>query len=62
MAQGEDMAPIPGTTKIKHLEENAAATGLSLSEDELKELTDLFPPGAAAGERYFEHGMKMLDE
>lgn len=62
LAQGEDMAPIPGTTKIKHLEENAAAAILSLSEDELKELKDLFPPGAAVGDRYFEHGMKMVEE
>jgi aryl-alcohol dehydrogenase-like predicted oxidoreductase len=61
MAQGDDMAPIPGTTKIKHLEENTAASGIYLSEDELMELADLFPPGAAAGDRYFEHGMKMID-
>ncbi len=62
MAQGEDMAPIPGTTRIKHLEENTAASDIHLSDDELKELADLFPPGAAAGDRYFEHGMKMIDE
>ena len=62
LAQGVDMAPIPGTTKIKHLEENAAAADIVLSVDELKELTDLFPPGVAAGDRYFEHGMMMIDE
>jgi len=62
MAKGVDMAPIPGTTKIKHLEENAAAADIVLSVDELKELADLFPPGAAAGDRYFEHGMMMIDE
>jgi aryl-alcohol dehydrogenase-like predicted oxidoreductase len=62
VAQGEDMAPIPGTTKIKHLEENTAALDIALSEDELKELADLFPPGSAAGDRYFEGGMQMLDE
>jgi aryl-alcohol dehydrogenase-like predicted oxidoreductase len=62
MAQGVDMAPIPGTTKIKHLEENAAAADIVLSVEELKELADLFPPGVAAGDRYFEGGMQMIDE
>jgi aryl-alcohol dehydrogenase-like predicted oxidoreductase len=62
LAQGADMAPIPGTTKIKHLEENAAAVQIVLSKDELKELADLFPLGVAAGDRYFEGGMQMLDE
>lgn len=62
LAQGEDMAPIPGTTRVKHLEENSAAVDVVLSKDELEELGNLFPPGAAAGDRYFEHGMKMLDE
>lgn len=62
MAQGEDMAPIPGTTKVKHLEENVAALNFELSEDDLKKLADLFPPGAAVGDRYFEGGMQMIDE
>ena len=61
LAQGADMAPIPGTTKIKHLEENAAAADIVLSVDELKELADLFPVGVAAGDRYFEHGMMMIE-
>ena len=62
LAQGVDMAPIPGTTKIKHLEENATSLDLTLSVEELKELSDIFPPGAAVGERYFEGGMQMIDE
>jgi aryl-alcohol dehydrogenase-like predicted oxidoreductase len=56
------MVPIPGTTRIKHLEENVAAADLVLSEDELKKLADIFPPGAAAGDRYFEGGMQMIEE
>ena len=62
MAQGEDMAPIPGTTKVNHLEENVAALDIVLSKDEVKQLVDLFPPGAAVGDRYFEGGMQMIDE
>ena len=61
LIQGEDMVPIPGTTKIGHLEENVAALGIELTEEELVELAELFPPGVAAGDRYFEAGMKLLD-
>jgi aryl-alcohol dehydrogenase-like predicted oxidoreductase len=61
LIQGEDMVPIPGTTKINHLEENVTALGIELTEEELVELTELFPPGAAAGDRYFEAGMRLLD-
>jgi len=49
LAQGEDLVPIPGTRKIGRLEENAAATGLRLSEDDLRELEEA---GTAAGDRY----------
>lgn len=62
LAQGEDMAPIPGTTKAEHLEENAASLDLVLSEGELKELMEIFPTGAAFGERYYDLGMRMIDE
>ena len=62
LAQGEDMAPIPGTTRIEHLEENAAALELGLDEEEQNELAEIFPPGVAAGSRYYDDGMKMLDE
>jgi aryl-alcohol dehydrogenase-like predicted oxidoreductase len=49
LAQGEDLVPIPGTKKRKYLEENCAATELSLTKDELAKLSSL---GAAAGQRY----------
>ncbi len=49
LAQGDDIVPIPGTKRRKYLEENAAATELRLSADELKTLGAL---GTAAGERY----------
>ena len=50
--QGDDIAPIPGTTRPEHLEDNAAAAGVDLSEDELAELDEIAPQGAAAGDRY----------
>ena len=52
MAQGNHIFPIPGTKRIKYLEENAGALNVSLSVDELKELDELFPKDAAAGARY----------
>ena len=61
LAQGEDMVPIPGTTKTKHLEENVAAQDIVLTDEELKELAELFPTGVAAGNRYYENGMRMID-
>jgi aryl-alcohol dehydrogenase-like predicted oxidoreductase len=52
LAQGEDIVPIPGTKRRKYLEENVAATELSLSPEVMHDLGEIFPPDAAAGERY----------
>jgi len=52
LAQGEDIVPIPGTKRRKYVEENAAAVELSLAPDLVQSLTDIFPPDAAAGDRY----------
>jgi aryl-alcohol dehydrogenase-like predicted oxidoreductase len=52
LAQGDDIAPIPGTTRVGHLEENVAASEIELTDDDLRELESVFPMGAAAGERY----------
>ncbi|UCG38394.1 MAG: aldo/keto reductase, partial [bacterium] len=59
-AQGPDMVPIPGTTRVAHLEENVAALTIALDDADLLRLAQLFPPGAASGERYFDAGMKMI--
>jgi len=51
--QGENFVPIPGTRRIGHLEENAAAAEIALSEEELAAIDKLFPrTGAAAGARH----------
>jgi aryl-alcohol dehydrogenase-like predicted oxidoreductase len=52
LAQGEDIVPIPGTTRVKNLEENVAALDVELSDEELRDLEAVFPKGAAAGDRY----------
>jgi aryl-alcohol dehydrogenase-like predicted oxidoreductase len=52
LAQGEDIVPIPGTKHRKYLEQNAAAVDLSLTPNLVQELQSIFPPDAAAGDRY----------
>ena len=52
LAQGEDVVPIPGTKRVRYLEENTAAAGLSLTEDDLAALDQAVPRGAVAGDRY----------
>ncbi|HEX4519350.1 MAG TPA: aldo/keto reductase [Gaiellaceae bacterium] len=49
LAQGDDIAPIPGTKRVSRLEENAAADAVELSDDQLARLTALEPP---VGDRY----------
>ncbi len=50
--QGEDVVPIPGTKRIKYLEENVGATEVELTEDDLHSIDEAAPVGAAAGDRY----------
>jgi aryl-alcohol dehydrogenase-like predicted oxidoreductase len=52
LAQGEDLVPIPGTKRRKYLDENIAALDVQLDAAQLAALDALFPPDAAAGERY----------
>lgn len=53
LAQGEDIVPIPGTTRIKHLDELLDATSLVLTPEEKSQIEAAFPVGAAAGDRYY---------
>jgi aryl-alcohol dehydrogenase-like predicted oxidoreductase len=52
LAQGDDVVPIPGTKRRTYLEENVAADDIRLTADELRQLDEVFPPGAALGDRY----------
>ena len=52
LAQGEDIAPIPGTKRIRYLEENLGAADVRLTGDDLARLDEAAPKGAAAGDRY----------
>lgn len=61
LAQGEDIVPIPGTKRRQYLEENLAALDLRLTPETLAALSAVFPPGAAAGMRYPERMMGLLD-
>jgi aryl-alcohol dehydrogenase-like predicted oxidoreductase len=60
LAQGNDIAPIPGTKRVKYLEENVGALNVRLSADELRHLDELLPLGAAAGTRYPEAMMAVV--
>ena len=59
--QRKGIVPIPGTKKVKYLEENAAAVEIKLSVDELKRISDVAPFGFTKGLRYAEHAMKALN-
>jgi aryl-alcohol dehydrogenase-like predicted oxidoreductase len=61
LAQGEDLLPIPGTTRQAHLEENLAALEITLTPDELARINEIAPKGVAAGERYAEMAMKVVN-
>ncbi|TDE86856.1 aldo/keto reductase [Deinococcus sp. S9] len=52
LAQGNDIVPIPGTKRVKYLEDNLGALDVHLNADDLAQLEAVFPMGAAAGERY----------
>lgn len=51
-AQGDDVVPIPGTKRLRYLEENVAADAVRLTDDDLAALDAAMPIGAAQGERY----------
>ncbi|MEP7084322.1 MAG: aldo/keto reductase, partial [Betaproteobacteria bacterium] len=61
LAQGDDIVPIPGTKRRKYLDENIGALEVSLTPAQLVALDTIFPPDAAAGERYPPNMMAALN-
>lgn len=62
LSQGEDIIPIPGTKKIKYLEQNIQATEIELSPAILQQLDTLVKAYPILGERYLERSMAMLNK
>lgn len=60
MKKGDFIFPIPGTKRIKYLEENAGALNVSFSPSELAELDTIAPKGVASGQRYPTEMMKLI--
>jgi aryl-alcohol dehydrogenase-like predicted oxidoreductase len=61
LAQGEDVVPIPGTKRVRYLDENIAALDVKLTGEDLRRLDEILPPGAASGQRYHERGMETVN-
>ncbi len=58
LAQGDDVVPIPGTKRLRYLEENAGAVDVTVTAEEDRDLKDAIGRHAVAGARYTEEGMK----
>ncbi len=61
LAQGEDIVPIPGTKRRRYLEENAAASEIRLTDEDITRIDELAPKGGAAGTRYPEAMMRFVN-
>jgi aryl-alcohol dehydrogenase-like predicted oxidoreductase len=62
LAQGTDVVPIPGTSSLARLEENAGAAAVELTPAEVDEIERSAPPGAAVGARYPPAGMDSINQ
>lgn len=61
LAQGEDIVTIPGTKRVKYLEENLAAENVTLTREDLESINQIMPAGVVAGTRYPEKFMSALN-
>jgi aryl-alcohol dehydrogenase-like predicted oxidoreductase len=61
LAQGNDIAPIPGTKRRERLEENAGAADVELTDEDLRRIEEALPRGSASGERYGEQMMRAVN-
>src|SRR5258708_1437770 len=61
LAQGADIVPIPGTKRRKYLEENSGALDVQLTSEDMHQIEQVFPHGVAAGSRYPEQMMHLVN-
>jgi aryl-alcohol dehydrogenase-like predicted oxidoreductase len=61
LARGEDIVPIPGTKRVKYLEENVGALDVKLTAEDLAQIAKILPKGAVAGQRYNEQMMRLVE-
>jgi aryl-alcohol dehydrogenase-like predicted oxidoreductase len=61
LAQGDDVITIPGSKRIKHLEENIASENILLSKEDLQRLAAIMPVGVVSGTRYPERFLGALN-
>jgi len=61
LAQGGDIVPIPGTKRVKYLDDNLGAVNVRLTAEDLDEIDAILPAGAASGERYQTQSMQAID-
>ena len=62
MLKEENIIPIPGTKRVKYLDENVNALNVSLTKDEIKIIDDAVPAGFTKGLRYPEAAMKSVNK
>ncbi len=60
LTRGDDVVPIPGTSSIERLEENAAAVDIQLTASDLARIEQAAPAGAQ-GDRYNEPMLKLIN-
>ena len=61
LAQGRDVVPIPGTKRVRYLEDNMGALQVSLSNSELQEIDQEFQNAPVHGDRYTPNMMRLID-
>jgi aryl-alcohol dehydrogenase-like predicted oxidoreductase len=61
LARGDDIVPIPGTKRVKYLDENLGALQVRLTPEELRQIDAILPAGAASGDRYHAQAMQAID-
>ena len=61
LAQGEDIVPIPGTRRRRHLDDNIGALDVHLSKEDVERILATVPSDAVAGQRYAEQGMASVN-